>query len=182
MTDKRPRSEDNDAFDGGTSPLKSDLQSAKDFLVDITRRWPEVCEGAQLEVTGILKVDEKTKQVRPALYPPTEQGIAAALNRAAALNNQGFNIYFAPNPVAPHVRLNPGKRPKDIDIAGAVYAFADGDDDVGSYALLEETLSTLVVRTGSVPGPRVHAYWELIEPIKFNGSEREPLHADGASH
>lgn len=34
------------------SSLAPNLQSAKDFLVHITRRWPEVCEGAQLEVKG----------------------------------------------------------------------------------------------------------------------------------
>ena len=69
-----------------------DLESAKRFLVHITRRWPEVSEGAQLEVTGILKVDEKTKQVRPALFVPNEEGIMASLNYATALNNRGFQI------------------------------------------------------------------------------------------
>ena len=154
------------------------LQSAKDFLVHITRRWTEVCEGAQLEVTGILKVDEKRNKVRAALFPPTEQGIAAALNGAAALNNQGFQIYFAPNPVAAHVTLNHGQRPKDVDIAGAVFVFADGDDDAASKALLEDTMSEVIVRTGSVPGPRVHAYWELAEPIRFQGPESEAGRSD----
>ena len=161
-----------------SASLVPNLQSATDFLVHITRRWPEVCEGAQLEVTGILKVDEKRTQVRPALYPPTEQGIAAALNRAVALNDQGFNIYFAPNPVAPHVILNPGQRPKDVDIAGAVFVFADGDDDDASKAIIEDTMTEVIVRTGSVPGPRVHAYWELAEPIRFQGPESEAGRSD----
>lgn len=34
------------------SAPNQDLRSAKHFLVHITRRWPEVCEGAQLEVKG----------------------------------------------------------------------------------------------------------------------------------
>ena len=34
------------------STLTPDLESAKHFLVHITRRWPVVCEGAQLDVKG----------------------------------------------------------------------------------------------------------------------------------
>ena len=181
MTDKEPRHCDNDALEERTSPLKPDLQSAKDFLVHITRRWPEVCEGAQLEVTGILKVDENKKQIRPALFPPTEDGITASLNYATALNNQGFHIYFGANPRASDLILTPGRRPTDADVAGAVNVFADGDDDAASNALLNDTLSSIVVRTGSVPGPRVQTYWELAEPMRFRGFENGDCTVDGGS-
>ena len=159
-----------------------DLQSAKHFLVHITRRWPEVCEGAQLEVTGIFKVDEKKKQVRPALFAPTDEGIMASLNYATALNNRGFQIYYGANPLASNTILTPGRRPADADVVGAVYVFADGDDDAASNALLEDTLSSIVVRTGSVPGPRVQTYWELGNPIMFHGLEGKALPADGEQH
>ena len=156
-----------------------DLQSAKHFLVHITRRWPEVCEGAQLEVTGIFKVDEKKKQVRPALFAPTEEGIMASLNYATALNNRGFQIYYGANPLASNTILTPGRRPTDADAAGAVYVFADGDDDAASNALLDDTLSSIVVKTGSVPGPRVQSYWELAEPMRFRGFESGDSVVDG---
>ena len=156
-----------------------DLESAKRFLVQITRRWPEVSEGAQLEVTGILKVDEKTKQVRPALFVPNEEGIMASLNYATALNNRGFQIYYGANPRASNTILTPGRRPTDADAAGAVYVFADGDDDAASNALLDDTLSSIVVKTGSVPGPRVQSYWELAEPMRFRGFESGDSVVDG---
>jgi hypothetical protein len=146
--------------------LTPNLEIASSFLKDITHRWPEIGEGLQLEVTGIRPY-EKGNDVRAALYPATEEGVAAALNKAMLLNSQRFNIYFAPNPIAPDVKLNNAQRPKDIDTAGAVFVFADGDDDAASNALLKDLLSSILVRTGTVPGPRVHAYWELSETIKF---------------
>ncbi len=151
------------------SAPNQDLRSAKHFLVHITRRWPEVCEGAQLEVTGFLieKNTGKVLKVRAALFPSTDEGIGAALIRAQALNSEGFNIYFGVNPRAPDLRLSPGQRPKDAHVVGAVFVFADGDDDDASKALLADSASGLIVNTGSVPGPRVHAYWELAVPISF---------------
>ena len=142
------------------------IASGRDFLIHMTRRWPEICNGAQLEITGIKK-----KHIRSALFPSSDVGIEKALNEAEYLNNNGFNIYFAPNPIAPDVKLNNTKRPKDVDTAGAVFVFADGDDDAASNALLKDLLFSILVRTGTVPGPRVHAYWELAEPILFRNLE-----------
>ena len=174
-------SHDTEMADRHPSAPTPDLNSAKDFLLHITRRWPEVCEGAQLEVTGILKVDEKQKQIRPALFPPTEDGITASLNYATDLNKQGFQIYFGANPRASDLILTPGRRPTDADVAGAVYVFADGDDDAASNALLDDTLTSIVVRTGSVPGPRVQTYWELAGPMRFRGFENGACTVDGGS-
>ena len=52
MTNKGPQTQDDAVRDACSSPLKPTPQIAKDFLMRITRRWPEVCEGAQLEVKG----------------------------------------------------------------------------------------------------------------------------------
>ena len=166
MTDKEPLNREIEGLAWSESPLKPDLQSAKDFLLHITRRWPEVCEAAQLEVTGI----SRDRKVRAALFSATPEGIEAALEGAENLNRIGFNIYFGVNPIAPHVKLRNGKRPEDRDIAGAVFAFADGDDDGASKALLEDPTTSIIVTTGSIPGPRIHAYWELNEPMQFGES------------
>ena len=146
-----------------SSLLKSAPQVAKNFLKRITGRWPEVCDGAQLEVTGI----SQDRKVRAALFSASPECIDAALERAENLNRNGFNVYFGVNPIAPHVKLSNGRRPEDRDIAGAVFAFADGDDDAASTALLEDETSSIIVTTGSIPGPRIHGYWELTEAMLF---------------
>ena len=102
------------------SGLTPNMEIASSFLKSLTHRWPEIGEGMQLEVTGIRR-HEIGNDVRAALYPATEEGIAAALNKAMLLNSQQFNIYFAPNPIAPHVKLNNAQRPKDVDTVGAIY-------------------------------------------------------------
>lgn len=52
MTDTGLQKIDDAAPAAYSSLLKPAPQIAKNFLKRITRRWPEVCEGAQLEVKG----------------------------------------------------------------------------------------------------------------------------------
>jgi len=152
---------------GPDLPIGLDLGTAFEFLNRITSRWGEICSGAQLEVAGI----SRARKVRSALFPATDEGISAAVSKARALNSEGFNIYYCVNPIGPDIRLRPGERPKDVHVAGAVFAFADGDQDEASRAMSADESASLHITTGTVPGLRLHTYWELTEPFIFQGVE-----------
>src|SRR5262249_45363864 len=81
-------------------------------------------------------------------------------------NRHGRNVYAVVNPLRPDLKLGRGDAAADSDVIGAVMAFADLDEPAAAVAALQQidTLRpSLVVRTGEVPNPRLHLYWEMAD-------------------
>ena len=92
-------------------------------------------------------------------------GLDEAAAEAARRNVDGINVYVGVNPrkggLAPYGRASAD------EIECSYWQFADLDKPEG-IERLRQALSlpyTMAVTTGRVPGPRVHIYWELDEPV-----------------
>jgi hypothetical protein len=89
--------------------------------------------------------------------------INEAVQFAQAKNAQNLNIYTTINPIDPAITKNA----RDQDILRAHFSFADADDLAG-YEGLKVTKDIccpdLIVRTGTKPHYRIHAYWKLEQP------------------
>jgi hypothetical protein len=95
----------------------------------------------------------------------TPEGLDEAAMEAERRNLDHRNIYVGVNPRKPG--SPPFGRAKSDEVERAYFQFADVDRPEG-IAKLRERLPlsyTMAVTTGRTPGPRVHPYWELEEPI-----------------
>ena len=134
------------------------------FLKRITARWQGINKNWQLEICAI----NKNKKIKSSLFLATLEGLNAAIAQAKSWNEQGFNIYFCPNPVRAETKLYSGKRSSDKDIVAAFYNFVDADSQASAQTVFEDqNFFCFKVTTGSVPFRRLHGYAELKEPIIF---------------
>lgn len=92
-------------------------------------------------------------------FDPTDEGFTdEAISSAIDLNESGWNVYVCVNPIECQWR-----RPaSDENIVGAYFAFADADDERASIAIKAAPIKPhFMVRTGSIPFERLHAYWHV---------------------
>lgn len=130
-------------------------KTIKAFLSRITRRWNTLSSAPLLELRGLRQ------GAAPEIwqYPLCE--IQSAVDDAFALNGRGHNLYVCVNPI---VGGTAGTA-TDSDIACALFCFADADDATGSDAIKKANPKpSFVVKTGTTPWERLHAYWELEQP------------------
>lgn len=105
------------------------------------------------------------KPDRAQLFPITPEGLDRAVEFAVEMNRLKRNIYVGGNPRKPGTPL--GKRTNSHDVEFALLNFADVDKPAGVPKLRAAPLPyTWAVTTGRKPSPRVHAYWERLEPTR----------------
>lgn len=138
-----------------TTPLQPDQNAVLEHMTRMSKRWNTLNEDALLEVRGL----SKEFGVKSRLFSPEDLDKAAEY--AADINAQGWNTYVCVNPV----KADATGPASDDNILAAFFCFVDADDENGSEAIkVAEEQPDFTVATGTVPWPRMHAYWELSEP------------------
>ena len=153
--------------------LTANLAAIRDDLAYMMRRWHELPEPAQFE----LRAFGEGKQPQTARFKP--EWIDDAVDWAAKMNALSFNIYAVRNPV----RADCTTSAKDGDILAAFFLWADCDDpdSAGNVYRFDGPKWSAAVTTGRAPSPRVHVYWELVEPCRDMAAWRQ-MQIDIAAH
>jgi hypothetical protein len=138
-----------------------DAVAIRTHLDRLFRRCAIVCPEAKFELawtgTGRGAIDHAS------LFPATAEGIDTAVAEAARLNAECRNIYIGVNP---RKASAPSKRSDADQVEAGFFCFVECDSTEGAKLLRTPPLPySFAVTTGRRPHPRVHAFWELAEPI-----------------
>lgn len=144
-----------------------DLAVIRTYLGHITRRWHGLGQPVELELV-FLTAEDKARVKHVARFAPDETGLDLAADLVEGMNKHGVNAYAVVNPVDATHRLMPGERAKAEDIVASFYHWGDGDSAQAAENIKNFVgpKCTFFVRTGTVPSPRPHVYWELEEPTR----------------
>jgi len=145
-------------LDMSSNTLKSDATVIGRFLRLITADWIE--HSVAIPKFEIRCLGEQQGAVHRQFVCSQ---INEAVQYAKAKNAQNLNIYTTINPIDPAITKNAC----DQDILRAHFSFADADDLAGYEGLKasnNKVRPDLIVRTGTKPYYRIHAYWKLEQP------------------
>lgn len=136
--------------------LLPDPKEIQRDLEYMTARWGELPEPALFEVRAF----REGAQSRSAKFAP--DWISEAVDWIEELNGLGYNIYAVRNPI----RADITGSASDADIIAGFFLWADCDDpaSAGNVHRFDGPKWSAAVKTGSVPGTRVHTYWALENP------------------
>lgn len=113
-----------------------------------------------------------------AKFRPDAEGIDLAADWAAEMNKYLRSVYGVRNAIRDGVAGSA----TDADIEAAFFLWADADDDGATENVkrFDGPKPNIVLKTGRVPGERIHTYWELDEPCLNLGAWRERQQAIAA--
>lgn len=135
--------------------MQYDLEAARQFLATITEDWTE---GDRLNIRCIAdgRITQDTF---------TTDKLNDAVTFAARANQDRYNVYACINPARTQTQSA-----RDSDINRAHYVFVDADDGEAWKRIqnFDGPEPTILVRTGTQPAPRGHAYWRLEDSITSN--------------
>ena len=139
------------------APLTPEADVILSDLVRMTAHWDSLREPAMFELRALAE----GKRDQWAQFTPGR--IAEAVLLAEDMNREGYNIYAVRNPI----KLGHIGAANDNAILAAFFCWADCDDSVSTDNVhrFDGPKCTWSVKTGSTPGPRMHVYWELDEPV-----------------
>ena len=141
---------------GSTDPVANEAH-VRQHLTILTKRWPELDEPVQFEIRCL---ERDTKFPTWKFFDPDQ--IDQAVEYVANQNTRN-NVYVTINPIRIERQ---GKASSTADAVAAFFVFVDADDTAGMDGIrsFAGPRPMFTVKTGSMPKPRGHAYWELEEP------------------
>ena len=143
--------------------IETDRQTVTQFIHTMTADWAN-----DSDQDGVIEIRCLGEDRTPHTAQFTMHAIDEAIDLAVTMNGHGSNIYMVVNPIDGQADRS-CKGATDANILRAHFSFADADDERGLAGLKQLAALTkpdIVVRTGTLPSERYHAYWRLIEPCR----------------